>query len=189
MTDVAFALAGGSSATAAAEVFPVPEALRRRGIALRPQAAEDLEMQLALFTEMRLPELAPLDWPEEAKRGFLAQQFALQQHHYGTYYKGAEFYTVLENGEPIGRLYLDRVAPAEIRLVDIILFERCRGRGLGTAFLETLQALARADGKAVGLHVEAHNPARRLYRRHGFVDVEERPPYIYMTWTPPAASQ
>lgn len=158
--------------------------LAARGIALRLQTPGDEAMQRDLFVQSRWTEFAQVPWDDAQKMQFLSQQSALQQHHYRTHYQGAEFYTVLEDGTPIGRLYVDRVSPTEIRLVDIIFAEHRRCQGFGTAFLQTLQDMARATGKCIGLHVEENNPARRLYRRLGLGDVEPRPPYIYMTWTP-----
>jgi ribosomal protein S18 acetylase RimI-like enzyme len=108
----------------------------------------------------------------------------MQQHHYRTHYPGAEFYSVLERGAVIGRLYVDRSAVSEIRLIDIAFADGKRGQGLGGAFLQALGEMARTSARVVGLHVEENNPARRLYQRLGFVDVEPRPPYLYMTWTP-----
>lgn len=162
-------------------LFPVPEVLLPRGIALRLQTPSDAVMQDALFTQARWDEFSQLPWEEAQKRTFLAQQSALQQHHYRAHYRGAELYTVLQAGEPIGRFYIDRVSPSEIRVIDIAFFEPHRGQGLGTALLQAVLDEAQRTGKFAGLHVESHNPARRLYQRLGFTDAEERPPYIYMT--------
>jgi len=66
-----------------------------------------------------------------------------------------------------------------------------QGRGVGTALLGLVLSL-RPDG--LGLWVfETNTPARRLYRRHGFVEVErtdgsgneERAPDIRMEWAGP----
>jgi ribosomal protein S18 acetylase RimI-like enzyme len=48
-------------------------------------------------------------------------------------------------------------------------------------------AEASAAGKVVELHVEAGNPAQRLYRRLGFVQMDEAVPYLRMQWRPPRA--
>jgi len=168
----------------ALSLFPLPRALAARGISLRLQSGEDAAVQEALFVEARRAEFDVLAWDEESKRDFLAHQSALQQRHYGLHYKGAELYTVLERGVPIGRFYIDRLSPSEIRLVDFIFFATHRGTGLGTAFLEALLDEAGRSGKFVGLHVEEHNPARRLYQRLGFRDAALRPPYIYMRRDP-----
>lgn len=51
------------------------------------------------------------------------------------------------------------------------------------------QLLAEADDQQlrVSAHVEYNNPARRLYARLGFVEVEERGAYIFVVR--PAASE
>lgn len=47
-----------------------------------------------------------------------------------------------------------------------------RGRGIGSGLLEALVSAARDAGTpSLSLSVEADNPARRLYERHGFVRV------------------
>ena len=46
-----------------------------------------------------------------------------------------------------------------------------RGRGVGSAMLDALLALAREEGyRAISLSVDRQNPARRLYERKGFRD-------------------
>jgi predicted GNAT family acetyltransferase len=52
--------------------------------------------------------------------------------------------------------------------VDIALTPPYRGRGLGTRLLRGLIAEAEQSGRPLSLHVETHNPARRLYERLGF---------------------
>lgn len=62
------------------------------------------------------------------------------------------------------------VAP-DVPEVALAVVAAARGRGLGTAMLLTLKALACAHGcAALSLAVERPNPARRLYERHGFRD-------------------
>ncbi len=53
-------------------------------------------------------------------------------------------------------------------LRDIELIAAERNRGIGTAILRALLALAQAEGRAVELLVLKHNPAQRLYARLGF---------------------
>jgi ribosomal protein S18 acetylase RimI-like enzyme len=162
--------------------FPVPPPLIAGGIALRHQSDDDQAMQQALYIESRNAEFAALALDPAFRTQLLAQQSQMQQRHYAAHYPGAEFYTVLEHATPIGRFYIDRSGRSEIRLVDLIFCARKRGQGLGTAFVQAVQAEARASGRFAGLHVEVHNPARRLYLRLGFTETEARPPYIYMTW-------
>jgi ribosomal protein S18 acetylase RimI-like enzyme len=42
-----------------------------------------------------------------------------------------------------------------------------------------------AAGKPVTIHVEAFNPALRLYRRLGFEHADTNGVYFLMRWTPP----
>jgi ribosomal protein S18 acetylase RimI-like enzyme len=56
-----------------------------------------------------------------------------------------------------------------------------RGRGVGSALLDALIATAAGKGHArVSLSVALANPAQRLYRRHGFVEVDRRPTDLLM---------
>ncbi len=66
--------------------------------------------------------------------------------------------------------------------MDIALLPEHRGRGIGTRLVQDVLDEARASGRSVSLHVEETNPAKRLYERMGFVDVEDRGVYILMEW-------
>jgi ribosomal protein S18 acetylase RimI-like enzyme len=140
-------------------------------VAVRTAGEADEEALFAAFASGRIDELAALPWTSEQKRAFLRQQFALQTAHYGTHYPSAESMVIELDGTPIGRLYVDR-GPLELRLMDIALLPEHRGRGIGGGVVRDLIDEAVAAGVPVTLHVEAHNPARRLYERLGFVLVE-----------------
>ncbi|MFN3339910.1 MAG: GNAT family N-acetyltransferase [Dietzia sp.] len=85
-------------------------------------------------------------------------------------------------GRPVGvvwLLFLDAADPGYGYVADgvpelsVCVWPGHRGRGLGTLLLEAALAAARdRDLDRVCLSVEAGNPARRLYRDLGFVDVE-----------------
>lgn len=91
-------------------------------------------------------------------------------------------------GAPIGRLYLFNKED-EVRLVDIALLPEARGSGIGTALLEDLFVFARQVAKPVTIHVEANNPAMRLYRRLGFAQIEDKGVYHLMEWRPEGAGR
>jgi GNAT superfamily N-acetyltransferase len=56
-----------------------------------------------------------------------------------------------------------------------------RGRGVGSALLDALLALARTQGhRAISLSVDRHNPARRLYERKGCREADVSDPTV--TW-------
>jgi ribosomal protein S18 acetylase RimI-like enzyme len=62
----------------------------------------------------------------------------------------------------------------------VILAPPQRGRGIGTALMNSLIARADAVDKPVTLHVEPWNPAKNLYERLGFETVELRGIYEFM---------
>ena len=71
-----------------------------------------------------------MPWPPEAKRAFLAQQFAAQHTYYHQVYNDADFLLILRDGNPIGRIYVHRV-PGKICVVDIALLPEHCGQGIG----------------------------------------------------------
>jgi predicted GNAT family acetyltransferase len=88
-------------------------------------------------------------------------------------------------GQRIGRLYvaeLEAEQKAELRLMDVALLPEYRNRGMGGALVRELLDEAAAAGRLVSLHVEENNPARRLYQRLGFRDVDDVSFYKLMQW-------
>lgn len=153
----------------------------RETISFRPETDDDIEFTARLFNTTREEELKPVPWPDEQKAVFLRQQFNAQRIHYRTHYDRAEYSIILENGEPIGRLYLNRL-PDDIRIVDIALMPEHRGRGIGTLLLREILDSASAEGKSVSIHVEMYNPAMRLYERLGFRQIDTYGVYHLMEW-------
>ena len=153
------------------------------GIVLRPIETGDMDFLRALYAGTRESELAPLPWPVEQKQAFLRQQFELQHRHYHLAHAEAEFLLILDDGEPIGRIYLER-SVAQWSLIDIALIAVRRSKGIGTALLAQLLSEARATCSKVDLHVETFNPARRLYERFGFRLAEHRGVYDFLVWSP-----
>ena len=148
-------------------------------ITLRPMTDGDLPFVAALYASTREAELEPTGWPPEMRAAFLTQQHDAQHRHYRAAYADAEWLIVERSGEPVGRLYL-ALWPGEIRIVDISLVAEARGTGLGGALLEDVIAMAAIGGRKVSIHVEAHNPARRLYERLGFRLAEDKGVYLLM---------
>ncbi|NYZ16456.1 GNAT family N-acetyltransferase [Azospirillum sp. RWY-5-1] len=171
------------AARPAAPIFAPGAALAALGLSFRLETEEDIPFIRRLYCEMRWEELAVVrDWTDEQKIGFLAQQYEAQRHHYARAYFDAEFLVIERAGEPIGRLYLYRGHPTDIRIVDIGLLIAARSQGLGRAIIESVFDEARAGGRTVSIHVEVFNPARRLYDRLGFVEQGEHGPYRLMRW-------
>ncbi len=152
-------------------------------ITLRPIRAEDHDFLRRLYGSTRAEELAPLDWTDEQKEEFLRFQFDAQHAYYTEQFPEASFDLVLEDGEPIGRLYVDRRVD-EIRLIDIALVPEKRRGGIGRGLMRAVLAEAEASGLPVQIHVERNNPALGLYRRLGFESVEDQGVYFLMKWSP-----
>lgn len=146
---------------------------------LRPATDADRPFLFAVYASTREAEMARVPWSHEQKAEFLKMQFEAQDAHYREHYADASFDVVEADGEPVGRLYVDRW-DEEIRIVDIALLPSARGGGLGTRLLEDLFEESRQSGKPVSIHVEKENPARRLYDRLGFREVEDRGVYLLM---------
>ena len=162
------------------------------GLVARPRTPDDTEFLAALYASTRATELAPVPWPDDAKRAFLRSQFEAQARHYDLHYADAEFLVLERDGRTIGDAGSRRVGTAasigrlilawgdrDLRVVDIALVPQCCGIGLGTALLRAV--MAQAVG-SVSIHVERFNPALRLYQRLGFVHEEDTGVYYRMRW-------
>ncbi len=153
------------------------------GVELRPIGPADEDFLFRLYASTRDGEMALLDWSDAQKEAFLRMQFDAQHKYYVEQFPEARLDLVVLEGEPIGRLYVDR-RDDEIRLIDIALLPEHRGGGIGGAMMRELLAEARAAAKPVRIHVERFNPAMRLYQRLGFERIEEQGVYDLMEWRP-----
>jgi RimJ/RimL family protein N-acetyltransferase len=148
-------------------------------ITLRPICTSDTEFLLRLYATTRVDELAQVPWTDQQKAAFIIQQFAAQHEHWQANYTDTSWDIILEDDEPIGRLYVARW-PEEIRIVDIALVPDRRNAGIGTRFIRDLFDEGDRTGRRVSIHVEAFNPARRLYERLGFIHTSDRGVYLLM---------
>jgi ribosomal protein S18 acetylase RimI-like enzyme len=82
---------------------------------------------------------------------------------------GAAWYRLFSADEP-GYGFVDEGTPE----LAIAVVPSRRGRGIGELMLSSLLERAKTDGYGqVSLSVERHNPALRLYEKHGFRVVRE----------------
>ncbi len=79
---------------------------------------------------------------------------------------GAAWLRLLPEGFSTG--YIDDKTPE----LAIAVLPECIGQGIGSALLSSLVDAVRADVPAIVLTVREGNPARHLYERHGFVEME-----------------
>jgi ribosomal protein S18 acetylase RimI-like enzyme len=155
----------------------------RDAVTLRPATQSDYFFMRKLYGSTREEELKQFPFDEFQKQAFLDQQFGAQYQHYQLHYPTCERSIIEWNGQPVGRLWIDEWHD-QIRLVDIALMPEARGTGIGTMLLRETLERGRKAGKPVTIHVEAYNPALRLYERLGFVKVDTNGIYYLMKWTP-----
>lgn len=155
-------------------------------ITLRPATESDYDFMRRLYHSTRAEEMQHFPFSDEQKIEFLDQQFAAQHEHYRIHYPTCERNIVEQDGQPIGRIWIDEWKD-QIRLVDIALVPEVRGSGIGGTLVGDVLARGAAAGKPVTIHVEAYNPALHLYQRLGFEHVDTNGVYLLMRWTPPAA--
>jgi len=152
-------------------------------ISFRSITDDDRVFLQHLYSSTRHDELSVLDWSDEEKRSFLEMQFDAQHSYYQRTFPEARFDLILEDGQPIGRLYAD-TRTDEIRLIDIALLPERRGDGIGSQLMHDLLEEARHQAKVLRIHVERYNPALRLYLRLGFDRIEDQGVYYLMEWRP-----
>jgi ribosomal protein S18 acetylase RimI-like enzyme len=145
--------------------------------------AADREFLVELYGSVREPELAHVSWDVSMRRAFVEHQFSAQDAHYRQNYPGATLDVIEVDGEPAGRLYVHR-GPRDIRIMDIALAPEFRGRGIGSGLLRRLISEADASGRTLSLHVEANNPAVRLYERLRFRPAGEHGVYLLLERSP-----
>ena len=153
------------------------------GLSRRPIEERDELFLRRLYASTRAEEMARVPWSNEQKAAFLAFQFEAQHRYYTEQFPRAAFELLLVDGQPAGRLYVDR-RDDEIRLIDIALLPEHRGRGIGGELMREILAEGADEGLPVQIHVERDNPAMRLYLRLGFERVEEQGIYHLMRWQP-----
>ena len=159
---------------------------------LRTATPDDEPWQLAIYASTRADELALTGWPPEQCAAFVAQQHRAQQQHYRQHYPRSVCQLILVSGadgddEVAGRLWVD-ARPGRLHVLDIALLPAWRGQGLGGECLRALASQADAAGLALGIQVEIHNPARRLYEQLGFV-ADGAPQGLYRAMLRPVTAQ
>jgi ribosomal protein S18 acetylase RimI-like enzyme len=152
---------------------------------LRPATPADEAWQLAIYAGTRADEMALTGWPAAQCEAFVRQQHAAQQQHYAHHFPQSACQLILVGDEVAGRLWLDDRGD-RLHILDIALLPAWRGRGLGTRCLQALAA--EAGERALGIQVEIHNPARRLYERLGFI-AEGEPHGLHQPMCRPAGAR
>ncbi len=154
---------------------------------LRPATGDDAALLLRVYAATRERELALAGWDAARQDAFVRMQSGAQDRHFRQQFPAAQHAIVQLGDVDVGRWVVDRGDHA-LCLVDIALLPEHRGRGLGGALIGALQDEAAAASQPVTLHVAVDNPAAALYRRLGFVAIEDRGMHTLMRWLPDAAA-
>jgi ribosomal protein S18 acetylase RimI-like enzyme len=155
-------------------------------ISLRPAGPGDAEVLYRIYASTREEELAVVPWDAATKEEFLRMQFAAQDTDYHARYPDASYDLITAGDQVLGRLYVHRGETAW-HVLDIALLPEHRGKGIGARLMTEVLAEAGAAGKPVQIHVERFNPARHLYDRLGFRQIEDQGVYLLLEWQPGAA--
>lgn len=148
-------------------------------IVLQKMKEQDLEFLFEVYADTRAEEVMQTGWPQFKIEEFLRMQFSAQHQHYQKHYPEASFDLILYDDEAVGRLYVSRWTK-EIRIVDIALIRRFRGKKIGSYLMQNLFSEAKQKRLEVSIHVEKNNPALIWYQKLGFKVVEDKGVYQLM---------
>jgi len=150
-------------------------------ITLRDAGENDAAFLLEVYGSTRADELALISWTDEQKEAFLRFQFNAQHSFYHEQYPQASYKIILQDREPVGRLYVLRQEDL-IRVLDITVLPQFRSAGIGTSLIRELLKEGASTGKLVHIWVEHFNPSLRLFERLGFSKIQEEGINFLMEW-------
>jgi ribosomal protein S18 acetylase RimI-like enzyme len=152
-------------------------------LTLRDGGNGDDDLLRQLFETGRGAPLLSCDLPPVLVDQLIAHQLVARQRDHARNHPLARRQIVLTGDGPVGSLSVDRTGEPWY-LVDLAVLPTARGRGIATELLARLLAEAGAARVAVELHVDAENPAERLYRRNGFTETAREGPDLRLRWAP-----
>jgi GNAT superfamily N-acetyltransferase len=153
-------------------------------LTLRPVAADDEEFLLSVYAGTRADELGQVEWEAGQQHAFVKWQFDLQRREYDARFPDAEYYLILIDDDPAGRIWIGRDSE-QIRLLDIALINQFQNRGVGTVLLRRLIDESKRAGKPLRHMVFVlNNDAHRFYERLGFRIIEDLGAYKHMEFRP-----
>ncbi len=135
-------------------------------ISRRPEEAGDEPFLRRLIVTTIGQELGAEFWPEPMRNHLLGIQYSARRQAMREGYPAGDSLIVLVDGAEAGWLFVAKLDD-EVRLVEIMLLEEHRGKGVGAALIREL--IANAGDRPVRLSVNVMNTgAARLYERLGF---------------------
>lgn len=150
---------------------------------MRPERPDDLIFRFQLFCDSRTPEWYQAQLPPAQFSQVMHQQFHAQNESYARQLPNARFDIIELDGQPIGRIVVDRTD--DIHLTDQAIIPALRNQGLGTAIMRWLIAESVETDRQISLYVaNSNDPSMRLYLRMGFVLVGDDTLYLKMIRPP-----
>lgn len=151
-------------------------------LSLRPVTPDDDAFLLSVYGNTRAEELDQAHWAEGQREAFLKWQFEMQRSQYDARFPDADYFVILIDDQPAGRIWIGQDAE-QIRLLDIAILPAFQNRGAGTILLRKLIDEAKVSGKRLRHMVFVlNNNAHRFYERLGFVEIEDMGGYKHMEW-------
>jgi ribosomal protein S18 acetylase RimI-like enzyme len=139
---------------------------------LRPARAADRPFAQAVYFETQR-------WLIEKLFGWRGDEVELGK--FDEFYRQDEVSVISCDGSDVGWMAIARIGGA-IELDGIYIATAYQRRGLGTALVRGVMLQARLEARPLRLSTAKINPARELYRRLGFAEVEEDRYKVYMEY-------
>ena len=150
---------------------------------LSPIVDFDEPFLLTVYTSIRAEEMAVVAWSDEQKNAFLTMQLQAQHNYYLSRYPNATYSIINLDGQPIGKLYIERQAD-KIKILDITILPEYRNRGAGTKLIAEILQTGEHSEKPVQIYIENYNPSANLFSRLGFHSVAEEGINLLWQWSP-----
>lgn len=96
----------------------------------------------------------------------------IQWDFFDRWFQPNDVFVIAVEDEDVGVLGLEN-RDDEVYVTRIEVHPDWQNRGIGTAVVRQVLKQAREEAKTVSLHVREINPARRLYRRLGFITSDQ----------------
>lgn len=133
------------------------------------RAVQDSDEALlrALYAATREFELSQVPFTPEQIQAFLTMQFEAQRNHYSANYPQGIHQVICVDDVPVGRVWTAELED-ELRIIDITLLPKWRGRGVGAGVLRGLIAQCESLAKPLRVWVEVWNPSQAVFQHLGF---------------------
>lgn len=159
-----------------ASMLPV---LSSQPFTLRPPRRDETSLLRMLFAQSESARDLSL-LPDPLREDLLDRSLAAWTASL-TQYQGIEDHVVEQRGEVMGRLILSMTQEA-IVVVDLVVAEHHRGRGVATAVLQSVMKRAKAEDKPMRLTARRDTRALGLYRRLGFAMRSHDEIFTHLEW-------